>query len=619
MAKRAGKGSSAANLVVGIVLVAAILVLVNVISAGTFVRLDLTEGKEFTVSSATRGILRDLEDLVTITMYISEELPPQLSTLRRQISDILDEYRSYGRGKVQIDFVDPAKDPELEQRLRTLGIPQITAQTLAKDQFQSVNIYLGMHISYLDKQEIIPVVQDTYTLEYELTSAILKVSLDKDYVVGVLTGPTEHDLNKDLTNLKTLIQQQFRVRTVALRDGESEVPPEIDLLIVAGPSRITDGVKYRIDQYLMRGGRIIFLMDEVRIPQDGGLQALPVHSGMQDLLAHYGVRVQKALVLDRLSETATFTSGFIRYTLPYPYWTKAVPDLLNSEHPITNRLESLTLPWVAPLELDVEIGPGDPIEKIREIQEAEQETREALAEKLGMEVPEEETDETESADEGELTTAREDSETEEREVAGAEDEEAKPRAIASVLARTSPQAWTVAGRYDLNPQQRFSPMAGEASSKILAVVLKGRFESFYNEHEVPVLHPDDGAEGAEGNEAGKIEAVPKETPIPESPETQIIVVGNAQFATDSFLAQFPANSVFLMNAIDWMTLGDKLIAIRSRGATERPLKAISDAGRSAIKMVCIAGAPLLVVIFGLIRFTTRRRTWSAKEIAAREA
>ena len=160
------------------------------------------------------------------------------------------------------------------QRLRTLGIPQITAQTLAKDQFQSVNIYLGMHISYLDKQEIIPVVQDTYTLEYELTSAILKVSLDKNYVVGVLTGPTEHDLNKDLTNLKTLIQQQFRVRTVTLRDGESEVPQEIDLLIVAGPSRITAGVKYRIDQYLMRGGRIIFLMDEVRIPQYGGLQAV---------------------------------------------------------------------------------------------------------------------------------------------------------------------------------------------------------------------------------------------------------------------------------------------------------------------------------------------------------
>lgn len=602
MANRAGKGGSAANLVVGILLVAAILVLINVISTSRFVRLDLTEQKEFTISDATKEIVDNLQDLVTITVYMSEGLPPQLATLRRQIADILDEYRNYGRRHVQIDFVDPAADPETEQRLRLLGIPQITAQTIERDQFQSLNIYLGMHISYLDREEVIPVVQDTYTLEYDLTSRILKVSREEEYVVGVLSGPVEHDLNKDLTSLKMMLEDQFRVRTVALRDGQSEVPPEVDVLIVAGPSRATDGVKYRLDQYLMRGGKLIYLVDEVRIPQDGGLQAVPISSGINDLLAHYGVRVQKSLVLDRVSETATFTSGFVRYTLPYPYWPKAVPELLNAENPITQRLESLTLPWAAPLELDLPIGVGDPIERIRELEDAEREARQQMAEQLGLEIEEE-------SDEAGTTAETDES---------AADSTADAALVASVLARTSPQAWTVSGRYDLNPQQRFSPIGGETSAHILAVALSGRFSSFYQDREVPPLGPQTDPNAEDGEDAGSLEAAATETPILESPETQMIVVGNAQFATDSFLGQFPANAIFFMNAIDWMTIGDYLISIRSRGATARPLQPISDTARSLIKLACIAGVPLLVIIFGLIRFTIRRRTSSAREIAARE-
>ncbi|MBD3237145.1 MAG: hypothetical protein GF330_10600 [Candidatus Eisenbacteria bacterium] len=610
MAKRVGKGGSTANLIVGILLVAAILVLINVIATSRFVRLDLTEQKEFTISDATKEILGDLQDLVTITVYMSEDLPPQLSTLRRQIADILDEYRNYGRGHVQIDFVDPASDPAIEQRLRTLGIPQITAQTLERDQFQALNIYLGMHISYLDQQEVIPVVQDTYTLEYDLTSRILKVSQDEEYVVGVLSGPVEHELSSDLTSLQSMLEGQFRVRSVSLRDGESEVPAEVDVLIVAGPARVPDGVKYRLDQYLMRGGKAIFLVDEVRIPRDGGLQAVPVSSGLGDLLAHYGVRVQKALVLDRVAETATFTSGFVRYTLPYPYWPKAVPELLNAENPITQRLESLTLPWVAPLELDVPIGAGDPITRIREMEAAEEEARQQMAEQLGVDLAEEESIADSLAEAGNEAEAAGDA-------PDAVPGEPAPEAplVASVLARSSPQAWTVAGRYDLNPQQRFSAMGAQTKSEILAVTLTGTLGSFYRDREVPPLGPETDSE-PEGEE---LAAAPAEEPILQSPETQLIVVGNAHFITDSFLGQFPANGVFFQNAIDWMTIGDYLITIRSRGATDRPLRPLSDTAKSLIKLVCIAAVPLLVIIFGLVRFTIRRRAWSAREVAARDS
>ncbi len=201
MASKVGRGGAITNTLVGIILVAAILILVNIISANTFTRLDLTEGKEFTISPATKDVLHDLSDLVTITMYMSEDVPTQLSTLRRQISDILDEYRNFGRGNVQVDFVDPGDDAQMQQKLRALGIPQVTVQTLKKDQFQSLNIYLGMLVSYLDRQEVIPVVQDTYTLEYDLTAAILKVGREEEYVIGILGGPTQHQLGQQLTSI----------------------------------------------------------------------------------------------------------------------------------------------------------------------------------------------------------------------------------------------------------------------------------------------------------------------------------------------------------------------------------------------------------------------------------
>jgi len=183
-----------------------------------------------------------------------------------------------------------------------------------------------------------------------------------------------------------------------------------------------------------------------------------------------------------------------------------------------------------------------------------------------------------------------------------------------VLARTSPKAWTVSGRYDLNPQQSFVP--GAMSSQILAVTLSGRFQSYYQNHPVPAVTPP--ATGEPGSEQAGI-AASLGAPTLESSDTRLIVVGNALFATDGFLGQFPENSLFLLNSIDWMTIGDRLIAIRSRGATDRPLKPISDATKSTVKLLVLLGTPLCVIGFGLVRFTLRRRAWSAQEIAVRES
>jgi ABC-2 type transport system permease protein len=593
MAGWMGKGGRLGTSVAGVVLIAVILFLVNVILSGSLLRLDLTQGKEFTISKATREILGNLRDLTTITVYMSKDMPPQLSTLRRQVSDALEEYRSYGKGHIQVEFVDPGTDAETQRRLQGIGIPQIMAQTVQSDQLQVVNIYLGMTVAYLDRQEVLPVIENTENLEYDLTSAILKVSREKAYTIGVLTGPTEFDTTKNLTSLNELLQKQFSVRSVNIGAGDEAIPSDIDLLLVAGPAEVPDRVKYQIDQYLMRGGRIVFLVDPIRLAEGGGLQAFPLDAGIEDLLASYGVRVQKALVVDRaLCESASFSGGYVRYTLPYPFWPKTVPELLNQSLPVTSKLESLVFPWAAPLEIDVPVAAGDPLGKIKELEAANRKARAEMAAKLGAQTPPED----------ESTTPAPNTDT-----AGAP-------VVADVLVRTSPAAWTVSGRYDLNPQQPFVP--GKTAAQVLAVALSGRFKSFYADHAVPPV----SVAPAEGGATPLAGAPALDTPVLESPpDTRILVVGNAQFATDSFMGQFPANSLFLLNAVDWMTLGDQLISIRSRGATDRPLATLSDGAKSRVKLVCILGTPLLVIIGGIARFSMRRRVWSAQEVAAREA
>ncbi len=619
MANLVKKSGAAANTIFGVLLVLAILISINIISTNTFVRLDLTEDKEFTISDASRDMLGELEDLVTITVYMSENLPSQLSTLRRQISDILDEYNNYSHGRVQVDFIAPEGDAELEQKLRSMGIPQVTAQIVEKDQFQSIQIYLGLAITYLDKQEIIPVIQDTYTLEYDLTSAIIKVSQDKDYVIGVLSGPTVHDLDTGLTGLQELIQKQHTIRTVTIGEGEQDIPDDIDLLLIAGPENVNDMIEYRIDQYLMRGGKIVFLIDAIKLAQSGGLQANPLSSGIEDLLACYGVRVQNALTLDpRSNATASFSSGYVRYSLPYPYWPQAGANQMNNVNPVTNRLESVVLPWAAPIELDVPNSEGDPIGSIREREKAEREARKQLAQRLGMEIGDEPASDDSGADAASLE---------------AQKATRFPETTASVLVRTSGQSWKVAGYYDLNPQQRFAPPSiNETSSQITAVALTGRFSSFFANRAAPVpssassdqplempvdLVQDEAGNIINSNESETLAPAETETPIPLSPETQILVVGNAQFITDSFLAQFPGNSLFIQNTIDWLTMGDRLISIRSRGATDRPLKELSPGVMKTIKLLCILGTSVLIIAFGLFRMVLRRKTAAEREALAR--
>jgi ABC-type uncharacterized transport system involved in gliding motility auxiliary subunit len=136
----------------------------------------------------------------------------------------------------------------------------------------------------------------------------------------------------------------------------------------------------------------------------------------------------------------------------------------------------------------------------------------------------------------------------------------------------------------------------------LAVALSGSFTSHWAGQPVP------------GDSLGTAPA-----PLGRSPETQIVVVGSSHFLSNQFLQQFPGNATFLANAVDWMTLGNDLIAIRSRTAVSRPLREIEDDRRGLFKMLAIFPVPILVILLGLVRAQIRsaRRNRLALEFGGR--
>ena len=524
------------NTLAFVAIIFGILALINFLSTRRFIRADLTEDKRYTISKATKNVLDTLDDIVTITAYFSTN-PAEVAQIRRDIRDVLDEYNAFSK-KLQIDFVNPADfDDGQKQELRFKGIPEVQINVVRKDKAEIANVYMGVSIGYSGKEEILPVVRSTANLEYELTSTILKVTTKEAKTVGFLTGHGEFDINdQNHQQFRQLLdknaQGQYDLTSVSLQDGKA-VDDSVATLVIAGVQQpLTERDKYELDQFIMRGGRAIFLVDPIQL-QPGTLQASPLSTGLNDLLEHYGVKLGNNLLLDtRFHDTARFQQGFMTVIQPYPYFIKVVKPNFSTEHSITNQLEVLTLPWTSSLETVVKEG-----------------------------------------------------------------------ITATPLAKTSEAGRSVQGYYNLMPNAPIPPNA-ESQVYTVAVALEGKFKSFYTGKEIPSVPTPVDTNDTEGSEmpvpAQDAEARTTKT---ESEQTQIVVVGTAQFLTQLR----PDGVNFFLNTVDWLTLGDALIGIRSHTITDRPLREVSEIEKNFIKYLCIVGIPLLVVVFGLLRYFLKRR------------
>lgn len=324
-----------------LLLIAAVLVVLNLVGINWFFRADLTDQNVYSLSEASIEAVENLEDPVTITAYFPEDLPAPYSSNRRYLRDKLAEYRAYGGDRIQYRFVDPSGDQELEREARQKGIPPVQIQQVEEGQMQMQNVFMGVAIEYRDQTETIPVVRNRSRLEYQLTSALRKASTDSLARVGFLTGHGEPNPRQNMQALFRGLQQNYRVSTVTASASGLSPRPEV-LLVVAPSDTIPVPQRRAIDRYVMQGGRVGWFVNAVSANLRAG-SARPTSVGLDSLVSAYGIRIRPNLLMDQQSSPVSVQRqrGMfqVQQSIEYPFLPIATD--FQSGHPMTSGLRRM--------------------------------------------------------------------------------------------------------------------------------------------------------------------------------------------------------------------------------------------------------------------------------------
>jgi len=334
----------------GLVALVAVLIAANFILGAFNLRADLTEGDVYTLSPGTRQVLGKLEAPVRLRLYYSqgsEAVPVGLKTFAKRVEDLLNEYKSAGRGKVIVEKFNPEPDSDAEDSAQLDGIEgQLTN---AGEKF-----YLGLSISFLDQKAAIPVLAPDRErlLEYDITRGIAQVGETKKPVVGVMSalpvmGRSLDPIRKQQPSEPWVLVQElkkiFDVREVKL--DAPKIDDAVKVLLVIHPRNLSEDTEYAIDQFVLRGGKLVAFVDpyayfdqqpDLQNPF-GGAQA--GQSMFYNLFKAWGVDVDMGKVIADLS----FASGAGPRLLPT--LLSLTTQALNMDDVVTSQIGTLLIPF----------------------------------------------------------------------------------------------------------------------------------------------------------------------------------------------------------------------------------------------------------------------------------
>ena len=346
------------TILIQLLVVVAIVVVANLLSNQLYVRADFTEDKRYTLSDATKDVLEDLGDVITVTAYFSEDLPPQLLSNRKDFEDMLIEYEQRSGGDVVYEFVNPNENQTKEQEVQQKGIGPVMINVTENDRVQQMRAYMGATLQMGDKVEIIPLVQPGAAMEYELTTSIKKLSLLDKPKVAFLQGNGEASL-ASVPQLAQQLSVLYDVEEYTVTPSE-EIPTYYRALAWTNPSdTIPPLVFSKLDNYLSSGGKLFIAYSNVQGDLQQGLLSKSNDIGLTGWLAGKGVAVGGDFIVDAQCATVTVTQqqGFFRINSQkeFPYF----PKISNFEdHPLTKGLDEVTFTFatnIVPIAQDTTI------------------------------------------------------------------------------------------------------------------------------------------------------------------------------------------------------------------------------------------------------------------------
>ena len=486
----------------GIAILLGLVVVTNLLGGNIRGRVDLTRESLYTLSPGSEETLDNLSDLVTLKLFISDELPSELEPTLRDVRDLISDMSRAGGDNLVVENLNPGDDLDVAVEARSFGIIENEFNVLRDDEFEVRRGWFGLALLYADQQEVIPFISGTADLEFRIASAISVMTTDKRPSVAFLTGLGALG-ESELPSLGRALMERYEITSLDLsQEGDLGLNPEnMDLVVLAGPKEpVSEQKVNEIENFISQGGGALILVDKHQISLETPTTNL-VTTGLEEFLQKQGIGVDEGLVMDYGSNSniSMGPQGLFNVVRPYPLWPIG---LKGSLHATTRDLNGLSAGWATAITI------ADSVKNIERLW---------------------------------ITT----------EAGGIQ----PPNSL-------------------IMPDALLQPDPDGFQTVTLAVAIGG----------------------------GEAESATNDVQ-----EGRIIVVGDVDFLEESFIQVSPDNLIFAENAIDWLAQDEALIAIRSKTRTPPPIIFTSDFQKASLRWGNLIGVPLLIVIYGVMKVTGRRR------------
>jgi ABC-2 type transport system permease protein len=367
------KGNKRKNLL-SLLILMCIIVLVNFLGSYFFKRFDLTSEKRYTLAESTRALLSGIKDEVYLKIYLEGDFNPSFSRLKNETREILDEFRAYSNNNIQYEFIVPGEGlnteeaQNIEKQLYDKGITPEEVTVRKKDRTLQTRIWPGAIISYKGKETAWQIFrrQDVSVspeeninnsieeLEYSLTNAIRKLQRDKKPEVTFIQGHGEIDTLHQFRFMQALSEYYDVNQTKIL--GKLHALEGSDAIVISQPdSAFNDKDKFIIDQYIMRGGKVLWLVDPVEVNRDSLRKGFSIGINrplnIEDMLFKYGVRLNPLLIQDLQCGRIGVNIGFKgQPKIELFPWLYSPVVTTNNNHPIVKNLDAIKFDFVSSID-----------------------------------------------------------------------------------------------------------------------------------------------------------------------------------------------------------------------------------------------------------------------------
>ena len=349
------------------------LILLNIIGSKIYKRFDLTEDNRYTLSKATEKIVENVKGITTITVYLKGDFPAEFKRLQTETKLHLEELKARNKN-IRFRFVNPT---EIAQKLIDSGLEPSRLQIQENGKLSEIIMFPWAVVSYKDKTENVPLLKDVFSnsqdqqlessiqnLEFAFANAIHKVTSEKSKKIAVLRGNGELNDIYIADFLRKLGEYYFlapfTLDSVTIQPQKTfEQISTYDLAIIAKPTeKFTEAEKFTLDQFVMNGGKTLWLIDNVQAELDslmstGETLAYPRDLGLTDLFFNYGIRINTDLITDLYSSEIPLATGNIGNQTQFNQFLWEYFPLVNSinNHPINNNIEAVNTKFTNSIDL----------------------------------------------------------------------------------------------------------------------------------------------------------------------------------------------------------------------------------------------------------------------------